>query len=195
LQPFVPLLVSWSGQGELMILVHAEANGQMQRLTGECLFAGLYLNELLMCLLHKWDAHPGQFSIYEEAIKALQVGVLEQKILRIFEKYLLEELGYGLLPKSNQSLHNMYLADKCYRFIPEQGFVLDELSDLFKINPLSNVFSGKSLLAIAREDWQDQECLRDAKRLTRFMLAPLLGSKELFSRQLFIQLHEEVGHS
>src|SRR6185437_9440208 len=87
LQPFVPLLVSWSGKHELMTLLHAEANGSAKYLKGECLFAGLYLNELLMYLLQKWDAHLNLFSAYENTLTSLQTNSLEQKTLRSFEKY------------------------------------------------------------------------------------------------------------
>ena len=107
-----------------MTLSHVEANGVMQPLQGECLFAGFYLNELLMCLLQKWDAHPGLYAAYAKAILALQTNKLEQKTLRSFEKYFLEELGYGLLPKSDVSLHNTFSPDKFYRFVPEHGFVV-----------------------------------------------------------------------
>ena len=123
LQPFIPLLVSWSGRGELMTLTQVEANGDVKHLQGECLFAGFYLNELLMCLLQKWDAHALLYTIYEKAVTALQAPILEQKTLRSFEKVLLEELGYGLLPKSDISLHNTFVADRFYRFVPEQGFI------------------------------------------------------------------------
>lgn len=51
LQPFVPLIISCSGNGELLRLTSVELSGEHTRLTGECLYAGLYLNELLMYLL------------------------------------------------------------------------------------------------------------------------------------------------
>lgn len=188
LQPFVPLLVSWVGKIELMTLTHVEMHAQANRshssLQGECLFAGFYLNELLIGLLQKWDAHPVLYTAYEKALSALQVPRLEQKALRSFEKCLLEELGYGLFSKSDLSLSNTFAADQYYRFIPEQGFVLSELGDAAQAK--SNIFSGKSLLAIAREDWEQEETLQDAKRLTRFLLAPLLGNRPLYSRQLFM---------
>jgi DNA repair protein RecO (recombination protein O) len=176
-----------------MTLSHVEANGVMKHLQGECLFAGFYLNELLMCLLQKWDAHPGLYSAYEKAISALQTTILEQKTLRSFEKYMLEELGYGLLPKSDVSLHNTFSSDKFYRFIPEHGFVpCGEAIDAGNSTNKGNIFSGKNLIAIAKEDWQDEACLFDAKRLMRFVLAPLLGARPIYSRQLFMQLEGEV---
>jgi len=209
LQPFVPLLVSLAGKGELLSLFHVEINGAINLLRGESLFAGFYLNELLMCLLQKWDTHPGLYAAYENAVSLLQTDVLEQKILRSFEKYLLEELGYGLLPKSEISLHNTFSPDKYYRFIPEHGFVLCEPPDRYEMGAiapsawastrmvaaskpisLTNIFSGKSLIAIAKEDWQDNESLLDAKRLMRFVLASLLGARPIYSRRLFMQLDD-----
>ncbi len=189
LQPFIPLLVSWSGKGELMTLHDVEINGEAKTLRGECLFAGFYLNELLMCLLQKWDSHSGIFSAYEKAVSALRTGVLEEKTLRIFEKYLLEELGYGLLPRKDTLALNTLLPDRYYQLVPEQGFVLSDITEPSKTSEA--LFSGESLLAIMREDWENKDILQEAKRLTRFILAPLLGSRPLFSRRLFALPKEE----
>lgn len=179
LQPFTPLLVSWVGRGEMMTLTHVELHGDVRQFHGECLFAGFYLNELLVALLEKWDAHPGLFTAYQEALAQLQGKILDQRVLRTFEKRLIEELGYGILPKTDVSRHNI-VSGEFYRFITEQGFV-----------PVSGggagVFSGRSLLAIAAEDWLDDEVIRDAKRLTRMILGPLLGVRQLNSRKLFIE--------
>jgi len=189
LQPFTPLLVSWSGRGELMLLTQIEANGEMIRLQGESLFAGFYLNELLVTLLQKWDAHPGIFMAYTKTIRALHDAPLQESVLRSFEKQLLEDLGYGLLPKTDISLHNTFSPDAHYRFVPEQGFV--ECERGAEVQAMSNVFSGKSLHAIAREDWQDKTSLQDAKRLIRFVLAPLLGARQIYSRKLFTSSSKE----
>lgn len=191
LQPFIPLLVSWSGKGELMTLVHIEIEGEIKHLRGAGLFAGFYLNELLMYLLQKWDAHPGLYEAYTNAVTALAQNGLREEILRSFEKNLLEELGYAPLPKSSVSLHNTFLPEQYYRFVPERGFVLTELSDEAQVSSSHNVFSGRSLLAIAKEDWQDEEALQNAKRLTRIILAPLLGTRSIYSRQFFMPQQED----
>lgn len=185
LQPFTPLMVSWAGKGELMTLVGADAYGEVRHLKGDSLFAGFYLNELLMGLLERWDAHPALFKTYDQALMALQAVPLDQHALRTFEKSLLEELGYGLLFKDDMVPPESYREDKYYRFVPDQGFVISELGEDAKEK--STLFSGKNLLAIAREDWQDEDCMRDAKRLTRFVLAPLLGNRQIHSRKLFVQ--------
>lgn len=185
LEPFYPLEVSWYGRGELMTLTYVEARGTAAQLRGDCLFAGFYLNELLIRLLEKWDAHPQLFSQYEKALSELQTDSLEEKALRSFEKTLLEELGYGLLPKADATLQNTFAEEKYYRFTPDQGFIPQEGG-----SSSQQVFSGKNLLAMARENWQDEEVLRDAKRLTRFVLTPLLGARPINSRKLFAKLEE-----
>ena len=187
LQPFVPLLISWSGKGELMTLIQVETNGAIQPLQGECLFAGFYLNELLMVLLQKWDTHSQLYATYEQTLYALQGNQLEQRILRLFEKHLLEELGYGLLPKSAMSLQNTFSPDKYYQFLPEQGWISVEVDRQQTLPIKGNIFSGKSLMAIAREEWDEETILQDAKRLTRLILAPLLGARQIHSRRLFLK--------
>lgn len=184
LQAFVPSTVSWVGKGELMTITAVEPNGVCVQLHGENLYAGLYLNELLVYLLQKWDPHPGLFNMYEKTLAALQGKTLNQKVLRSFEKYLIEELGYGFLPKAETILQNTFSPDRFYQYVYEQGLIETSASDdKSKIN----IFSGKSLLAFAREDWHDDESLQDAKRLIRLVLLPLLGNKTLNSRQLFVR--------
>ncbi|EKD70219.1 MAG: DNA repair protein RecO [uncultured bacterium] len=188
LQPFTPLQISWVGKAELMTITQVELNGEVARLQGDCLFAGFYLNELLITLLEKWDPHIKLFSVYADTIAHLAGVRLEEKILRSFEKFLLEDLGYGLLPKTDISLHNKLSPEKYYRLVPEQGWVESELGD--DVQTKFNIFSGKTLLAIAKEDWSELETLQDAKRLTRIALAPLLGKRPIYSRQLFLRLNE-----
>jgi len=191
LQPFTPLTVSWSGKGELMTLTQVDANGPVRQLKGESLFAGFYLNELLTALLQKWDPHPNLFHVYDQTLSALMAATLNQQVLRVFEKVLLEELGYGLLQKDGDALQESFQPEKYYRFVPDQGFVISELGEDAKAK--STLFSGKSLLAIANDDWSDEDCMKDAKRLTRFVLTPLLAGKQIHSRRLFIQ-PEELNH-
>ncbi len=187
LQPFIPLLVSFSGKSDLLSVNQVEANGVLQNLQADCLFAGFYLNELLMCLLQKWDAHANLYLKYEKTLYLLQSAQLDEKVLRSFELTLLNELGYGILPKTEISLHNTFSSEKWYRFIPEHGFLS---CDLHELNA-ANSFSGKNLMAMAREDWHEEGCLADAKRLIRFVLAPLLGDRTIHSRRLFMQPGEE----
>ena len=186
LQPFIPLFMSFAGRGELLTLTQAEVRGEMMRLQGDGLFAGFYLNELLMQLLEKNDPHPRLFQAYQETVCRLQAPCLDQKTLRSFELILLDELGYGILPRTAGEIHETFQAHCCYRFIPEQGLIVTDSTD-----DEYSLFSGANLLAIAQENWHTDAVVQDAKRLIRFLLAPLLGARPIHSRKLFMQMQEK----
>lgn len=189
LQPFMPLLVSWYGRGELLTLSQVEANGFLRALTGKNLRCGFYLNELLMRLLPKHDPHARLFTVYQQTLEALQRAacadnaevVAAEKALRLFEKNLLVEIGYGLPLKKERYFEN----EACYRFHVEQGFLpcsaLEKKSDILGH---SGVFSGKALNALLSENFEDGRDLQELKRLMRFILTSLLG-RPLESRSLF----------
>lgn len=183
LQPFTPLLVSWQGKSDLMMLTSAEPRGAPLCLQGDCLLSGFYLNELLVRVLQKNDPHPQLFAIYQQALVDLQSDTLEQKVLRTFEKNLLSELGYGVQLKHDFVTGKDLIAEAFYHYFPEQGFTIctDQL-----LQTSAHVFSGKSLLSLASDQLSDDESLRDAKRLMRILLAAILGSQQIFSRKLFV---------
>ncbi len=180
LQPFSPLLISWQGKTELMTLQVAESEGLPIRLQGECLLSGFYLNELLIRLLQKQDPHPQLYTIYHHTLLELERAELQQKHLRLFEKKLLAEIGYGLQLQHTIPDGKAFLADRFYRFYPEQGFELSPSNE-----PEGMAFSGKNLLALAAEQLDDPDVLREAKRLMRMALSAILGPQPLHSRKLF----------
>jgi DNA repair protein RecO (recombination protein O) len=57
LMAFQPIEIGWAGKGEVLTLMKAEWQGGQPLLAGEALFCGYYLNELLMHLLPREDAH------------------------------------------------------------------------------------------------------------------------------------------
>ncbi len=188
LQPFLPLLAHWSGKGELQTLRGAEIHGTPYYLQGATLLSCFYLNELLVRLLHHYDPHPGLFRAYHQTLAFLQnkqhSAADKEGRLRLFEKVLLQEIGYALQLDQEAHSGSAILADCNYRFSPEIGLVLQAQrpsQDLARW-----VFSGKSLLALHQSELDDADCLRDAKRLMRLALAPLLGDKPMRSRELFV---------
>jgi DNA repair protein RecO (recombination protein O) len=181
LQPFVPFLASWSGKTDLMYLSAVEANGSPFYLSGVALISGLYLNELLVRLLYRYDPHPNIYKAYQYALVCLQRSESPEQILRLFEKQLLAELGYGLELNKEVS-GEAIVADQAYRLDPERGF----MKSFDKTHFQSAVFSGKSLLAFYSGELQNLEDLREIKRLMRLVLAPLLGDKPIKSRELFV---------
>ena len=93
---FQPLTIAWAGKGEVRTLTKAEWRGGQPLLAGKALFCGFYLNELLMRLLPREDAHDALFDAYSEALACLSTGVVPAPVLRSFETRLLKELGYAL---------------------------------------------------------------------------------------------------
>jgi recombinational DNA repair protein (RecF pathway) len=55
-----------------------------------------YCTELVLSLTVRHDPQPGLFACYGEALAGLRRGFAQQKVLRLFEKRMLDLLGYGL---------------------------------------------------------------------------------------------------
>src|SRR5574343_1011945 len=85
---FQPLELGWAGKGEVQTLMKAEWQGGQPLLGGKALFCGYYLNELLMHLLPREDAHERLFARYAETLRRFADGVREAD-LRMFEHALL----------------------------------------------------------------------------------------------------------
>lgn len=182
LQPFQPLLLSWSGRGELGTLSGVEAavesGAAAPRLSGATLYSGFYLNELLMRLLPRNDPHPELFAVYGQALRGLQAE--PQRPLRLFEKHLLESLGYGLLLDHEADSGEPVSAEAEYVYALESGPLR---SDAAAARGLK--LSGRSLLSLAAEDLSDAQSLADSKRLMRAALDLYLGGRELKTREVF----------
>lgn len=190
LQPFVPLQLSWSGRGDLQTVTDVEANGSMHQLTGQVLLSGFYLNELLINLLHRHDPHSDLFDYYRYTLKQLD-GITDthnkawllQRSLRLFEKQLLQEIGYGLVLDCDVDKGGAIDPQALYRYVLGQGPVQAsaEMST-------ASLFKGSSLLSYAEQCLDDPQSLKDAKCLTRLVLEHYLAGKKLHSRQLLQDL-------
>ena len=180
LQPFIPLLLSFTGRSELKTLTASEVAGEVQTLKGARLFSGIYLNELLMRLLHRHDAHRGLFIAYGHAVASLGGGEHLDDTLRRFEFSLLDELGYSFDLRVDGYSGKDVVEGRSYHYHQEFGLV-EQQSGAAADHP---VFSGADILAI--EQGESSEPVRLAcKRLLRQVLAGHLGDKPLKSRDLF----------
>lgn len=126
LAPFQPTLISFSGKGELAVATGVEPNGLAHDLTGERLYGGFYLNELLMRLTVRHDAHERLFDLYHATLARLAADADISPALRIFEKHLLSELGYGLLLDHDVTGKSPIVPEAQYEYVPETGPVLRE---------------------------------------------------------------------
>lgn len=176
--PFSPLLVSFSGKTDLQTLQQVEVNGLSYNLSGNILLSGFYLNELLMRLLPRHISHPNVYWAYQQTLDVLAGSIQPELALRLFEKCLLVDLGYGL--QFDRTINNeLVLPTEKYVFEFGVGLKKAKSDDLYN-------FSGQSLLALQVGALVTKEDFRDAKRLLRSVLAILLGNKPLKSRELFL---------
>ncbi|WP_217126229.1 DNA repair protein RecO [Hydrogenophilus thiooxidans] len=95
LLPFQPLHLRWSGKGERLTLTGAEWLGGMPLLSGEALWCGYYLNELILRLAPREVPHPEWFDAYETAVRALAAGEPVAPVLRAFEWASLQATGHA----------------------------------------------------------------------------------------------------
>jgi len=183
LQPFRPLLIGWSGKGEMPTLTAAEPQAVKNlNLTGKALPSAFYINELIMKLFHKHDVNQRIYYLYESIVRLLSDKHEIEPILRSFEKQLLEELGFGLNLSLNAESGEAVDVNEEYAYYLEHGpvnvkTVYDE-SYILKL-------SGKSLLDLDANTLNSAQSLKDAKRLMRVILNYYLEGKPIKSRELF----------
>jgi len=186
LQPFVPLHVSVTGKSELKTLVSAEADRQPYPLKAQALFAGLYVNELLVRLLPEHIDYPEVYFYYQHVLEELQHASMLEPPLRQFEKRLLESLGYAVPFVAVDAMGHaagFLQATEYYRFVPESGFVCCAPPDAAGKNQV--VFKGEYLLQFANDNLDTPESVLQAKQLMRVVMAQRLGNKTLNSKWLF----------
>lgn len=183
LMAFQPLELGWAGKGEVQTLMKAEWQGGQPLLSGSALFCGYYLNELLINLLPREDAHERLFATYADTLRRFADGVAEAD-LRRFEKALLQELGYGLSLMHDE--HGQAVdPDGYYAYEIENGPVRLPRSG----NSALSV-SGKTLLDLAHDDLGDPRSLGEAKSLMRALISHYLGGQQLVTRKIFMELQE-----
>ncbi|UTY58912.1 DNA repair protein RecO [Massilia sp. erpn] len=182
LQTFQPLSASWSGKNELRTLTDAEWVGGMLPLERTALLCGFYLNELLVKLLARDDAHPALFDHYVATLNQLAHNEPPPIVLRKFERALLRETGVGADLTRCTVTRERVQSDVQYVVDPERGPRPERASDT------APRVAGKTLLDMENEDYADAQTQAQSKQLMRFLLAHHLGGAPLNTRQILIDL-------
>lgn len=180
LQPFRPLLISWNARGELGTLTAADQVAAPPGLHQEALYCGLYLNEVLLRLLHRNDPHPEVFERYRVVLSGLASEESTQALLRVFEKHLLDSIGYGLILDHEFQTGEALCDEAWYEYQPDRG----PRRIASNTEPNRRMISGKSLRALQEEIFDD-ESLQQLKSTMRGVMRHHLGEKPLKSFELF----------
>lgn len=182
LMPFSPLALSWSGRSELKTLVRAEWQGGLAPLRGEGLLAAFYLNELVVRLLPRADAHPLLFASYVQSLAALATeDGSRDRILGCFELDLLRDLGVA---PSFQFCGDGEPID------PRQWYHVDLQRGLQRSVDLNDPdrLRGAAVMALARRDLSEPPVLAAARPLLRRLIGYHLEGKPLNARRVLTDL-------
>lgn len=190
MQPFTPLLLSWFGKSELKTLHAAEWQGGLIAPQGRALMCGFYLNELLLRLLARGDAHELLYERYVDTLDQLagEAGTTDyeratffEQTLRRFEKNLLSEIGYGATFDVEADNGAAIEPDRRYVFQPERGALRASGQPGCPV-------SGQTLIDLAAGRFERPATLVEAKALMRTLINHTLGEKPLYTRQLLREL-------
>lgn len=200
LLPFQKVAASFSRPAkdepsEVFTLRAAEFSGGAPMLSGAALFSGFYLNELLMKLLGRGDAHPVLFDAYAGTLPALaaELEVLTQAALRAFELVLLREIG--LLPQLDRVTHTQQplAPGAAYVLRPELGLAPHSHGEASLTGAQWRALQ-QALDEGALPDLQRAcaEGLSGLKALLRPLLHYHLGTPRLRTRQVMIEAQQLI---
>ncbi|MEZ0287910.1 MAG: DNA repair protein RecO [Methylophilus sp.] len=187
LQSFQQLAGTWSGKNELKTLHGLEWLTGLTLLKGDALMCGFYMNELLLRLLPRDDAHAQLFEYYAETVQLLSSLTHETgssqlaEIMRRFELKMLQELGYAV-PLTHDENGEIIHADETYRFEADYG------ACALNVTKNGVLIQGSSLLDMARGSYSNATTQAQSKQLMRYLLQHYLGEKPLHTRQLLMDL-------
>lgn len=182
LQLFQPLVISWQGRSDLPYLNKVEmADCSPPRLQSRSLMSAMYINELLVNLLHRNDVHEDVFDRYHALLYDLQSSRDIEPLLRSFEKDLLQLLGFAMNLECDADSGEPLDAASMYAYHFEHGPVLSAARQSQRYP----VVAGESLIAFRRNELDDPLHRGEIKTLMRYVMSHHLGGKRLKSRDLF----------
>ena len=182
LQTFQPLTTGWTGRNELRTLTDADWVGGMLPLEKTALLCGFYLNELLVKLTARDDAHARLFDHYVSTLNQLAHNEPAPIVLRKFEMALLKQTGVAADLTRCTVTRTKVLPDVHYVVDPERGPRPERGDDS------APRVAGKTLLDMEREDYNDPATQAQSKQLMRYLLSWHLGGAPLKTRQILIDL-------
>lgn len=184
IEPFTKVEVAWRGRGQMVTAIGSEAV-QTTHLTGDALFAGLYVNELLIKTLQPQEPVESVFGHYGTTLTALAVDDDLEPALRRFEKGLLEELGYGLVFDVDVKTGLPIEAHKVYQAVDGEGFHETGNGRSAAATEREPTLTGAEVAAIGNGDFTGARARAGAKLVLRRALRQRLAGKRLNTRQLF----------
>lgn len=179
---FTALKLSYIGKNELKVLTHVELDSPINKLQSVSLYCGYYINELISCLLHKYDPHPEVFAEYRRRLLLLADSKKIEENLRFFELNLLEYTGYGIQLTTDIHSETAVQPLKKYYYHGEAGM----------IESIEGYIYGETLLALEARNSLNKQALYEAKQLMRQVINFQLQGKQLKSRAVLAKIIKQL---
>lgn len=176
---FTPLIISWSGKGELFTLTNMETAGVKHINSPSIYILGMYLNELILRLVPKSSPSKEVFDLYQKIISILEGTDNQEKLLRLFEIELLSLTGHGLSLDKEADHETPIQKDITYRYDVGLGPARVQHEGV-----AWNVIKGATLLGLMSPLSMDTSSLVEAKRLMRGIINLHLDNRPLHSREI-----------
>ena len=181
-QPFIPVLLSCSGRGDLLNLREFDPQGRALLATPEEQMIGMYINELVTRLVPQHTASRSLFECYADTLAEVAHSDAFEPVLRRFEVKLLEISGHGLQLDHDHLTYEPLVAGAVYHYEPSEGPVRCN-SGQTRGGVLCH---GETLLDLARGLTEGGErTLGEAKALLRATISYHLKNRVLHTRSLF----------
>ncbi|TXH73607.1 MAG: DNA repair protein RecO [Lysobacteraceae bacterium] len=191
LQPLQHIRFDGVQRGELGQLHAAEAIDLAPRLHGEAMLAGFYLNELMLRLAPRHDAHADLYVLYGETRARLAAAEWSLAwTLRRFERDLLDALGVGFAWDHDGDGVAIDPAAR-YRLDPEHG-ARRVFGDPGR-GGRGETATGRALLDLARDHEPHATDMPGLRRVIRGVLLHHLGGRGLKSWELIAGLPRASG--
>lgn len=172
INPFCPLLINYSGVGEVRNLTAAKWLGSLFPSEKGALMSAFYVNELVLRFTVREEAQPDLFASYTRTLTALCEGRAVQRSLREFEVDVLREAGWG------QSAPDKDVGDCVLR----DGLLIP----LTETAPATGEIPVPAAVAraVLMRDFSDHSVLVPARNVLRAVIGYYVGAKGLAVRRM-----------
>ena len=175
IDPFLPLLVNFSGRGEVKTLTGARWMGGLSPITGEGLITAFYLNELVFRLCPAEVAQTELFDAYTRTLSIIARGdcLHAECAMREFEVDLLRLCGWGQqLPDGSDGFDGLV----------RDGEIIQSRETAAESQ--EKVFTPEAVRAVLTRDFSDVSHLKEAREILRKIIEfYALGGRTLSSRR------------
>lgn len=176
----------WLGKSSLKNIFQIELIENPPVLSTKKFMCLSYINELLLYVLPEEQASVNLYQHYKELLQSISLEETIERLLRVFELTLLDEMGYATDFAWDVNNEEPVNSKNTYVIIPGTGVI--PAVDTPAISAGRLHVSGEALLLIAARDLSCDTTLLIAKKVNRLLLDYHLDGRVLKTRKLYQQL-------